>query len=320
MEVLFIIAGLVLLFLGGEGLVRGSVGLAERLGISTLLVSLVVVGFGTSAPELIVSIKAAFSGSPDLALGNVVGSNIANTLLIIGLAAVLKPIASGGSGIKRDALAVIIASMMLVGFSYFDYISMSGGVLMLTALSAYMFMAYWQEKRAPAVEQARERELEIHIVEETHSAGDSAVKSTGLVVVGLVMLVLGADWLVTGASSVARTFGISEAIIGLSLVALGTSLPELTTAVIASFRGHSDVVIGNVLGSNLFNVLGILGVTAIFAPLPLAGRIVEVDLWLMLGTSFLLFFAIRSGKLVSRVEGAVFLGLYAAYLGLMFVV
>lgn len=318
MDILFIIAGLVLLFFGGEGLVRGSVGLAERLRISALLVSLIVVGFGTSAPELIVSIKAALSGSPDLALGNVVGSNIANTFLIVGLAAALKPIASGGFGIRRDALAVIAASLILVGFSYFDYISRLAGALMLVVLLGYMFMAYRQEKRVSAAEQAREHELEIHIVEEVHSSGDSAVKSGGLVVTGLVMLVIGAELLVTGASSVARTLGISEAVIGLSLVALGTSLPELTTAVIASLKGHSDVVIGNVLGSNLFNVLGILGVTAMLAPLPLTGRIVEVDLWLMLGTSFLLFWAIRSGQLVSRVEGAAFLGLYAAYLGLMF--
>lgn len=324
MDVLLIVSGLVFLFFGGEALVRGSVGLAGRLGISTLLVSLVIVGFGTSAPELLVCLKAALQGSPDLALGNAVGSNIANIFLILGVAAVLKPIASGNFSIRRDTVAVIFASLILVSFSYFHEISRAGGTLMLVLLLAYLYFAYWQEKRVSAAALTQIHDFQNRIVEEmveeTDAGNDSALKSAGLVLAGLVMLIAGAGWLVTGASSVARSFGVSEAVIGLSLVALGTSLPELTTAFIASVKGQSDVVIGNVLGSNLFNIMGILGITAMISPLPLTGRIVEVDLWLMLGSALLLYPIVRSGHVISRTEGAIFLVFYGLYFSLMFMI
>lgn len=318
MDSVMILSGLVALFFGGEWLVRGSVGVAKRLGISTLLVSLVVVGFGTSAPELLVCVKAALSGAPDLALGNVVGSNIANILLILGVAAVIRPIPCGHAGIRRDALAVLAASLILASLSFFHEISRISGSLMLLLLLGYLYQAYRLEKKATVSEKLQMQELEAHIEDEIHAARDHTLKSVVLVLVGLGLLVVGADWLVTGASAIARHFGVSEAVIGLTLVALGTSLPELTTAFIASFKGHSDIIIGNVLGSNLFNILGILAVTAMIAPLALGGRIVELDLWLMLGTAVLLYPLIRTGHVINRLEGGVCLALYAAYIGLMF--
>ncbi|MCM2342925.1 MAG: calcium/sodium antiporter [Alphaproteobacteria bacterium] len=319
MDIILILSGLVALFFGGEWLVRGSVGVAKRLGVSTLLVSLVVVGFGTSAPELLVCIKAALSGAQDLALGNVIGSNIANILLILGLAAVIRPISCGQASIRRDAVAVLCASLVLAFLSFFHEISRISGALMLGLLFAYMYVAYRQDKKSSVAEKAQGQELQEHIEEEVHVAGDSTTKSVLLVLLGLGLLVLGADWLVNGATSIARAFGISEAVIGLTLVALGTSLPELATAFIASLKGHSDVVIGNVLGSNLFNILGILGVTALIAPLALSGRIVEFDLWLMLGTAVLLYPLIRSGHRITRIEGGFCLFLYAGYIGMMFI-
>lgn len=252
MDILLICIGLLLLVAGGEGLLRGSVAIAGKFGLSTLLVSMVIVGFGTSAPELMVSVSAALKGEPNIALGNVVGSNIANVLLILGLSALFMPIACARPEIRRDALAVLLASLILVGLSVSGAIDRLPGLMMLAALAAYMSYSYLTERRTSKAQET----LRDQIQEDIGKPEISLKKATVFCLAGLVLLAGGAHFLVEGATSLAEKFGIPNAIIGLTLVAVGTSLPELATAIVAAYRKHADVVIGNILGSNLFNILG----------------------------------------------------------------
>lgn len=314
MDYAYVAAGLALLLLGGEGLVRGSVAVAERLNLSTLLVSMVIVGFGTSAPELMVSTAAALKGAPNIALGNVVGSNIANILLILGMSAVIAPLACTRPEIMRDALAVLVASFALVGLAQHGMIGRLSGFIMVAALGAYLSYAYLTERNASRRDEVfRER-----IAEDLGKPGMGLATALTLCVLGLVFLVAGAHLLVEGATAIARRFGISNAVIGLSLVAVGTSLPELATAAISAYRKHQDVVIGNIIGSNLFNILGILGVTGIVVPIPIEGRIADIDIWIMLAVAIALAPIIWTGRVISRVEGGVFLTLYVVYMAWLF--
>jgi cation:H+ antiporter len=314
MDYAYVAAGLALLLLGGEGLVRGSVAVAERLNLSTLLVSMVIVGFGTSAPELMVSTAAALKGAPNIALGNVVGSNIANILLILGMSAVIAPLACTRPEIMRDALAVLVASFALVGLAQHGMIGRLAGFIMVAALGAYLSYAYLTERKASRRDEVfRER-----IAEDLGKPGMGLATALTLCVLGLVFLVAGAHLLVEGATAIARRFGISNAVIGLSLVAVGTSLPELATAAISAYRKHQDVVIGNIIGSNLFNILGILGVTGIVVPIPIEGRIADIDIWIMLAVAIALAPIIWTGRVISRVEGGAFLTLYVVYMAWLF--
>lgn len=319
MDYIYVVAGLVLLFIGGEGLVRGSVIISKRLGISAILIGVVVVGFGTSAPELLVSVKASLNGQPDIALGNVVGSNIANVLLILGLAAVLTPVICKDKAILRDAFAVLVSSAALLGLSYLEVIPRFAGGLMLLTLIGYLFYSYKAERKDKARmlaegngETAHEHEAE----EFDDKLG--LVPSILLSIAGIAMLVLGADLLVKGASNLAREAGISEAVIGLSLVAIGTSLPELATAIAASIKKHSDVVIGNVLGSNLFNILSILGITAMIKPVPIGGQIATFDIPFTLGIAALTLAIIFFFKNVGRVTGGLCLLAYVSYIAWLY--
>ncbi|SDE27522.1 calcium/sodium antiporter [Kordiimonas lacus] len=311
MAYLQLIGGLVLLFLGGEALLRGSVALSKRFGLSTLLVSMVVVGFGTSAPEFLVSILAALQGAPSLALGNVVGSNIANILLILGLSAAIAPVACDDRQIMRDAVAVFVASLLLGLLTFLGQISFIFGLMLLLSLIGYLTFVYKSERRA----QLRASKKVAHDVEEDIPA--AGLGFTGALLVGLAGLVAlagGAHLLVQGATEIALAFGVSEAVIGLTIVAVGTSLPELATALVSAYRGHAGVVLGNVLGSNLFNMLGVLGATAMAATVPLDGKIAHFDVWVGIGVAAILLPAIRSGKRLSRREGILFLTLYAGYI------
>ncbi len=307
MEGFQILAGFGLLVLGGEGLVRGSVAIAHRLRLSTLLVSMVIVGFGTSTPELMVSATAAVKGFPNIALGNVVGSNIANVLLILGLAAMLAPIPCSRPEITRDALAVLVASIALLGLALHGEVGRLTGLVMLAALAAYLSYAYLTDRRTAEPDDGADRQ------QGPNATDPPLFKSIAFCVLGILLLLGGAHLLVEGATALATRFGVSNAVIGLSLVAVGTSLPELATALVAAYRKHADVVIGNVLGSNLFNVLGILGLTGIIAPIPFEGRIAEIDIWIMVAVAIALAPMIWTGRKISRVEGSVFLGLYAVY-------
>lgn len=311
-DVFFCLAGFVLLFFGGEWLVRGAVSIAGRLGLSTLMVSVVVVGFGTSAPELLVSVEAAIRSQPDIALGNVVGSNIANILLILGVAGILSDIDCRASAVRRDGLAVVVASLLLCGAALAGGLGRIEGIAMILALAGYLFYSVRSDRAATAtVPEGAAHGKDV-------AAHDSLPVAAGLTLAGLALLVAGAHFLVEGAVSLARGAGVSEAVIGLTLVAVGTSLPELATAAVSAMKKHADVVIGNVLGSNLFNIMSILGLTAIISPIPVAGRIAQTEVWIMLGVAVLALAFIRSGGRISRAEGAGFVALYAAYMGWLF--
>lgn len=310
-HLLYIVAGVALLTAGGELLIRGALGAAGRLGVSPLLSGLLIVGFGTSAPELVVSVNAALEQRPDIAIGNVVGSNISNVLLILGVCALITPLKVKPLALRRDAVTVVGASVLfivLVGGS--ALVRLDGGVL-LGCLTGYLIWAYWSEHfhAAPAAElhQAEAEEL-------------SAVPRTSLmiataVLAGLGLMIVGSSVLLSGAVALAEAMGVSEALIGLTLVAVGTSLPEFSISVIAALRRHADVAVGNILGSNVFNLLGILGVSALLQPLPVHARILAVDQWVMLGAALLLLLFLHTGRQLSRMEGAGLLGAYVVYLG-----
>ena len=307
MEYLMLLAGLAGLFFGGEALVRGSVGIAQRLAMPPLLIGLTVVGFGTSTPELLVSVDAALRGVSDIALGNVVGSNIANILLIVGVSALVWPIRVSGDTLKRDTAVMMAAAIILVPIFAFGMMGRVAGGILFVSLVAYLVFAYRQSRNARNAPNAP-------LADE----GDLPVPARGLwlsliwVIGGLVALMFGARFMVDGAVTIARTFGVSEAFIGLTVVAVGTSLPELATSLIAALRKQSEIAIGNIVGSNIFNILGILGLTAIIAPIPVASRFLTFDLPIMIAASLVLTLLLRR-QTVGRGIGIVMLVAYGGY-------
>lgn len=316
LNLLFVALGVLLLTTGGEALIRGSLAAATRMGVSPLLSGLLIVGFGTSAPELVVSIDAALSERPDIAIGNVVGSNISNVLLILGLCALITPLAVKPLALRRDAVTVVAASVLFLILVGGSALERSDAAIFLAALSAYLIWAYRTERSGAAPS------AELHQAEgeEVTSLPKTALWTIMAIVLGLVLLILGSQVLLRGAVGIAESYGVSEAVIGLTLVAVGTSLPELSISVIAAFRRHADVAIGNILGSNIFNLLGILGVSALLQPLPVHERILQFDQWVMLGTSVVLLLFLYTGRRLSRPEGAVLLLGYGLYVGLSFTV
>ncbi|WP_349357612.1 calcium/sodium antiporter [Stappia sp.] len=299
MDVAFVGLGLVLLFAGGEGLVRGAVSLAARLGVSPLMIGLTVVGFGTSMPELIVSLRAALAGAPDIAVGNVVGSNTANILLILGLTALIAPPPTRLPGLGRDLVVMLVAAFALAALARMGSVERGAGLALLAALAAYLAASAWL---------ARGQDGEA----EGLAATLSPLAALAFVGGGLLALMAGADLLVRGASDLARAAGISEAVIGVTVVAVGTSLPELATSIVAAWRRQPEIAVGNVVGSNIFNVLAILGATALVSPLPIAQSIRLIDIPVMLGASLALALLLSTGRRVPRTAGA---GLLAAYVG-----
>jgi len=300
LDALFVMLGLAGLFVGGEFLVRGSVAVARSFGISPLLIGLTVVGFGTSMPELLVSVDAALRGLPDIALGNVVGSNIANILLIIGASALLWPITLAGSFPKRDLATMLMAALLLLPLFALGAVGRSAGMVLVGGLVVYLVLAFQGARGEQEVEPDATLAMPLWV------AG-------GLVVVGLLALLVGARLLIDGAVAIARDFGLSEAFIGLTIVAVGTSLPELATSLVAALRRQSDIAIGNVVGSNIFNILGILGVTAIITPIPVAARFLAFDLPVMLVASLLLAGLLLFRWSLGRPVGLLMLVAYAAY-------
>lgn len=289
--------GLVMLFLGGETLIRGASTLASRFGVSRLAIGLTVVAFGTSTPELVVSVDAAISGANDIALGNVVGSNIANITLILGLAALLRPMAVEAKIVRVDAPIMIFVSLVLIAVLADGGISRLDGSLLVLGLLAYTAFTFWEAKR-------ESRAVREEFAAAAPPAPTSALLGNTLVVAGIILLVGGGHLLVTAAIDLAALLGISQATIGLTIVAVGTSLPELATSVIAAVRGRGDIAIGNVIGSNIFNILGIVGVTALIRPLEL-GEITWLDLGIMMGLACVVTMFIYTRLHLARVEGAI---------------
>lgn len=319
MDYLLIAGGLVLLFVGGEGLVRGAVAIARSLGLSALLIGLTVVGFGTSLPELLVSVKANLEGAGSIAIGNVVGSNIANVLLIIGVSALILPLRGWQASVRRDAGIMMLAAVAVLVLMQFGLLDRLMATVMLAALVLYLGLAYRLEKAE--AEAARNHAPHTQHEQETEEMED--VKLAGwrawlVTVAGLGMLVLGAELLVDGAVNIARHYGISEAVIGLTIVAVGTSLPELATSIVAAIRRHADVAIGNVVGSNIFNLLGILGGTAIIRPITVDPAFRLVDGPIMVGVMALLALLLFRASSIGRGAGVLMLGGYAAYTAYLF--
>ncbi|MEE2691954.1 MAG: calcium/sodium antiporter [Pseudomonadota bacterium] len=311
MDWAYIVVGLVVLTGGAELLIRGATALARRFGLSELLIGLTLVGFGTSTPELVSSIQAAMMGSPGVAVGNVVGSNIANILLILGLSALIAPIVVESKAFKRDAPTLAIATLMMIGVSMTGGFGRISGLLFLVALGLYIALAYLTERAKPGEAEAERHEAE---AAELPTGPRSPLLDAVLVAIGLGLLMFGAKLLVGGAINIASTLGVSETVIGLTIVAVGTSLPELVTSMMAALRGKSALALGNVVGSNLYNILGIIGVTAAMHPLEAPQEIVVFDNWVMLGaTAALIVFAFSRNR-IGRIEGFALTAGYALYL------
>ena len=309
----WLVLGLALLLAGGELLVRGAVATARHLKISPLVIGVTLVGFGTSTPELVTSLEAAFRGSPGIAVGNVVGSNTANILLILGLSALIYPIACDPRALTRDATVAVIAALACLAVVVNGTIGTTTGFVFLAALAGYVAFSLVQDRRkagpAAALHQ-QEADLVARV-------GTGLWLSIGLAVAGIAITILGARVLVDAAMALAQTFGFSETIIALTIVAVGTSLPELVSSVIAAFRRHGDVALGNVLGSNIYNVFGILGVTAAVHPLDIPTQILRLDIWVMLAaTAAMMLFAV-TGRRLSRGEGAALFCGYIVYTGFL---
>lgn len=302
-----IVAGLVLLFVGGEALLRGSVSLAHKLGVSRILIGSVIIGFGTSMPEMTVSVGAALKGSPDIALGNVIGSNIANILLILGLSALIYPIATRVESCHREVLVMLGSAVLLAVLMLAGALNLPSGALMLALLSAYIVYSYRMDRRTPAPPSATQQD------DDEASYHYAAPLALVLCAAGLAALVGGSVLLVDGATAIARDLGVSEAVIGLTLVAVGTSLPELATAVICSLKKQGDLIIGNILGSNLFNILAILGVTALLKPIPASAQMLAFDIWVMLAASLFIALLLLRGIRMGKIIGAAMMTAYTAY-------
>ena len=301
-DVALVTAGLLALFFGGDRLVGGAVALAERAGISPLVIGLTIVGFGTSAPELVTSIQAALDGSPGIAIGNVVGSNIANILLILGISALVAPIAVASQALRRDwpwmAFAAVLGSALL----WSGYIGFPQGTVLLAGLAVYLVISF------------RSGASDTSAADESGPTDGRLLPALATFLVGLVLTLIGARLLVSGATSLAAGLGVPDAVIGLTIVAVGTSLPELVTSLTAARRGHADVALGNVIGSNIFNILCILGVTALIKPLTADYAGMLTDLLVMLGATGLLLILAATDRTISRREGGLLIALYGAYL------
>ncbi len=310
-----LVAGFVLLFLGGEVLVRGSVSLARRLGVSPFLIGATVIAFGTSAPELVVSLKAAFDDAMGIALGNIVGSNIANLLLILGMSALIAPVVVNRSAVLRDGLVLAGASLLLTLFVALGEITRWQGAIMFVLLAVVIVYSYWSERRqtTPAGDLHLREEAEVQDV--PHSVTVALL----FVLAGLAGVAFGAHLLVEAAVVVARSIGMSEAVIGLTVVAVGSSLPELATSIVAAYRKHADVALGNVIGSSVFNILGILGLVSVIHPIAAPKEIAVLDIWIMLGVTALVLTPVFAGWRISRALGTIFVLLYAGFIAVQYV-
>jgi cation:H+ antiporter len=306
-------AGLALLAVGGEFVVRGAVGVARKFGVSELMIGLTLVGFGTSSPELAASISAALAGSPGIAIGNVVGSNISNVLLIFAIVAIIKPIPVDAKALQRDGWVMLAATAAFIAVCVvFDEISRFTAIAFIAALLAYVILAYMMERRGTPAANMHEAEKPMH-----EPAPSPLWQSAAFAIAGLVMLVFGADLLVGSAQSVARAAGISETVIGLTIVALGTSLPELVASAAAALKGRSDVAFGGIIGSNIYNILGIIGITALIQPIAVPVDLLARDWAALYVASLLVLLHANTGGRVSRAEGGFLLLHYIGYCWLL---
>ncbi|MFD1508456.1 calcium/sodium antiporter [Lacimonas salitolerans] len=316
MEWLLVGLGLVILLLAGDALVKGAVNLSLRVGIPALIVSLTIVAFGTSAPELLISIKAALAGVPGIAMGNVVGSNTANVLLVLGIPAMLTTLHTSEVNSRKTYVQMLIASVLFIGLAFTGEFNAPIGLILLAALATMLTLAYLDARKHRRAEKAAAALADDEEVE----GADPDMPWWQIIVflvLGLVGLPLGADLLVDNASVIAQRYGVSDTVIGLTLVAVGTSLPELATTVMAALRRQADVALGNVIGSNMFNLLAIIGVASLVAPIPVDQSFLTFDLWVMLAASLVLIPFVFLGRNLTRLWGVI---LTAAYVGYVVIV
>ena len=308
MEWLLVLLGLVILLFAGDALVKGAVNLSLRLGVPALIVSLTIVAFGTSAPELLIAVSAIYEGAPGLALGNVVGSNTANVLLVLGVPALVAGLNTGACETRKSYGFIMVATALFAGLCFFGPLMWWHGLILLGGL-AYVLSDAFREAAAH-----RKASQEAEAVE----GADPDMrkwKIAAYLVAGLIGLPLGAELLVRNAVLIAEGFGVSETVIGLTLVAVGTSLPELATTVMAALRKQADVALGNVIGSNMFNLLAIMGIASLVGEIPVAESILRFDLWVMVLASVLLAPFVLKGWNMTRPWGFALVGLYVVYIG-----
>lgn len=308
--VLLFIGGLVMLVVGAEALVRGAGKLALSMGISPLVVGLTVVAFGTSSPEMAVSVQSAYRGAVDIAIGNVVGSNIFNVWFILGVCALILPLVINRQVIRQEVPIMIASTLLFIGMAWNGSISRVEAGVMFISLLGYTIFLVVQSRRDS---QSAAAEVEAELGKSNWDRHWTA--QLGLVAAGLVLLVLGANWLVEAATAFAKSMGVSELVIGLTIVAAGTSMPEVATSILATIRGQRDMAVGNVIGSNTFNILGVLGLSGLVAPVPLvvAPSILAFDMWVMLAVAVACLPVFFSGRRIARWEGGIFVAYYAAY-------
>ena len=307
----FVVGGFVLLLVGAEITLRGAVGLAEKFGISKLVVGMTVVAFGTSAPELLVSLNAALSGSSGLAIGNVVGSNVANILLILGVAGLLMPIANEPGTLKWDGWTLLLGTGLFMALTYRGKIDLIGGLILLAYFIGFLVYSYRRETQG--VDAAGE--MYEHKVDDVEGVPHNLLKILIFLALGFAGLIYGAEKLVEGGVAIARTFGVSETVIGLTMIAFGTSLPELAASVVAALRKHANVAVGVVVGSNIFNIVGIIGVVAVITPMEVPSRVVNFDIWIMAAATLILMpFMIGRRERLGRFKAFLFLAAYLIYI------
>jgi len=310
MNYIMVFAGLMMLIIGGELLIRGAMSAANKLGVSSFLSGLVIVGFGTSMPELIVSVNAIINNNPSIALGNIIGSNIGNIGLIIGTCGLIAPLAFKQSALKRDAIVMLGSVILLILLGLVGHFSTTSGLIMLSALFAYLGFTIYKEKNLNSAS----HELHQDEGRTLHSKPHKTWLVILSILLGLGSLMLGAQWFVTGATNIATQLGVSEALIGLTLVAIGTSLPEFTISVMAVLRKQMDVAVGNVIGSNIFNILGILGISSLISPIPFVGRFTMFDQWALLIMTLGLTMFLLFSHSISKFKSMLLLIFYIIYI------
>lgn len=316
-EFFILLIGLVVLIIAGDIMVRGAAALARHWGVPALIVGLTIVAFGTSAPEMVVGVQAALMGEGDLAAGNVVGSNIANVLLALGLPALILAIPTNMSGVARNSFIALFAATLFVFLSFVHSPLMQWqGAILFGGIIAYLFFMFRLAK-AGADDPILEEMMEIDEGED--GLPTNTIKSIVYVVLGIVGLIIGGKLIVDNAVAIAAGFGVSETIIGLTIVAVGTSLPEIATVIVATKRGHPEVAIGNVLGSNVFNVFAVMGASALAGPIMIEGTLKSFDFWVMLVASLVLLLYVLRRQPIGRKTGAVFTLAYLVYLLLVIV-
>ncbi len=321
--------GLDVLIIAGDVLVRGSVGVAQRLGIPNLVIGLTIVAFGTSAPELVISLKAALEDAGGIAIGNVVGSNIANVLLVLGMPALIAATPCGEDGATRNAMFMVAVTVVFIGLCFFTPIGLTAGIVLLVLLAMFLTAStitarrHRKEQRSISAASAGAAVADAELVDDdtlddVEDVPDSPWIALVYIVLGLVGLPLGAHFTITGATDIASHWGVSEAVIGLTVIALGTSLPELATTVMAAIRQHGAVAIGNVIGSNIFNLLAIIGITAVVVPIDVPPEVLKLDVWVMLACAVLLAVLSAFRICLGKISGLAMTAAYMLYIATVY--